>query len=142
MTTQIDIDDPKYREAARQMLGRHDNFAAEANITSAVRDFLITTGLAASEEIVEENPPSEGSRRAVDLTALDTFIEVKRRISAAASGQPYPQYVRQLDDYLAQSAKDRRERMGVLTDGKHWMLRWPDAWGKRESPVTAQVWSV
>ena len=49
MTTQIDIGDPKYREAARQMLWRHDNFKAEANVTSAVRDFLITTGLAASE---------------------------------------------------------------------------------------------
>ena len=127
MTDQIDIEDPKYREAARRMLWRHDNFEAEANVTSAVRDFLITTGLAASEEIVEENPPSEGSRRAVDLTALDTFIEVKRRISAAASGEPNPVYVRQLDDYLAQSARDKRVRMGVLTDGKHWLLRWPDA---------------
>ena len=127
MTTQIDINDPKYREAARQMLWRHDNFEAEANVTSAVRDFLITTGLAASEEIVEENPPSEGSRRAVDLTALDTFIEVKRRISAAASGYPNAEYVRQLDDYLDQSAKDNRVRMGVLTDGRHWLLRWPNA---------------
>ena len=127
MTTQININDPKYREAARQMLWRHDNFEAEANITSAVRDFLITTGLATSEEIVEENPPSEGSRRAVDLTALDTFIEIKRRISTAASGQPYPQYVQQLDEYLAQSAKDRRERLGVLTDGRYWLLRWPGA---------------
>ena len=127
MTTQLDIGDPKYREAARQMLWRHDNFEAEANVTSAVRDFLITTGLAASEEIVEENPPSEGSRRAVDLTALDTFIEVKRRISAAVSGYPNPEYVRQLDDYLDQSAKDKRVRMGVLTDGRHWLLRWPNA---------------
>ena len=127
MTTQIDIDDAKYREAARQMIWRHDNFEVEANVTSAVRDFLITTRLAASEEIVEENPPSEGSRRAVDLTALDTFIEVKRRISTAASGLPNPEYVRQLDDYLAQSAKDKRERLGVLTDGRHWLLRWPGA---------------
>ncbi len=126
-STQIKADDPKYREAAQQMLWRHDNDAAEANITSAVRDFLITTKLAAIEEIVEENPPSEGSRSAVDLTALDTFIEVKRSISMAASGYPNPDYVRQLDDYLAQSAKDGRVRMGVLTDGKHWLLRWPDA---------------
>lgn len=118
MTTQIKADDPKCREAAQQMLWRHDNNPAEANITSAVRDFLIITKLADSEEIVEENPPSEDSRRAVDLTALDTFIEVKRRISTAASGQPNPDYVRQLDDYLAQSAKDGRVRMGVLTDGK------------------------
>ncbi len=139
MTTQIDINDPKYREAARQMLWRHDNFEAEANVTSAVRDFLITTGLAASEEIVEENPPSEGSRRAVDLTALDTFIEVKRRISVAVSGYPNAEYVRQLDDYLDQSARDNRVRMGVLTDGRHWLLRWPGAWGKKAANHRASL---
>ena len=55
--------------------------------------------------MVEENPPSDASRRAVDLTALDTFIEFKRRIGTASGGAPNPQYVDQLDDYLAQSAK-------------------------------------
>ena len=129
------------------MLWRHDNFEAEANVTSAVRDFLITTRLAASEEIVEENPPSEGSRRAVDLTALDTFIEVKRRISTAASGLPNPEYVRQLDDYLAQSAKDKRERLGVLTDGRHWLLRWPGAgdarpWAKWPDRASTNRWTT
>ena len=81
-----------------------------------MRDFLILTGLVHSEEMVEENPPSETSRRAVDLTALDTFIEFKRRIGTAAGGAPNPQYVEQLDDYLAQSAKRGRVRMGMLTD--------------------------
>ena len=69
MAIHINIGDPKYRNAAEQILRRHDNFEPEANITSAVRDFLILTGLARSEEMVEENPPSEASRRAVDLTA-------------------------------------------------------------------------
>ncbi len=123
----IDYDDPKYEKAAREILQRHVSFQAEANITSAVRDFLILTGLARSEEIIEENPPSDGSRRAVDLTALDTFIEFKRRIGTAASGEPDPENVRQLDDYLAQSAAQGRVRMGVLTDGKRWLLRWPGA---------------
>ena len=77
--------------------------------------------------MVEENPPSDASRRAVDLTALDTFIEFKRRIGTASGGAPNPQYVDQLDDYLAQSAKQGRVRMGVLTDGKRWLLRWPGA---------------
>ena len=36
-------------------------------------------------------------------------------------------FVEQLDDYLAQSAKQGKVRMGVLTDGKHWLLRWPGA---------------
>ena len=120
MAIHIDIGDPKYRNAAEQILLRHDRGEAEANITSAVRDFLILTDLARSEEMVEENPPSDASRRAVDLTALDTFIEFKRRIGTASGGAPNPQYVEQLDDYLAQSEKTGRVRMGVLTDGKRW----------------------
>ena len=127
MTIHIDIDDPKYRAAAAEILRRHDGNEAEANITSAVRDFLILTGLVRSEEMREEDPPSDGSRRAVDLTALDTFIEFKRRIGTASGGEPNPQYVEQLDDYLAQSAKQGKVRMGVLTDGKRWLLRWPGA---------------
>ena len=127
MAVHIDIADPKYREAAAQALLRHDSFQPEANITSAVRDFLILTGLARSEEIVEENPPSDASRRAVDLTALDTFIEFKRRIGTTAGGEPDPENVRQLDDYLGQSASQGRVRMGVLTDGRRWLLRWPGA---------------
>ena len=119
--------DPRYADAAAEILRRHDDFQVEANITSAVRDFLILTGLARSDEIVEENPPSDASRRAVDLTALDTFIECKRRIGTASGGEPNPQYVEQLDDYLAQSASQGRVRMGVLTDGKRWILRWPGA---------------
>ena len=63
MAQLIDIHAPRYRQAAAQILLRHDNFQPEANINSAVRDFLILTGLAQSEEIVEENPPSDASRR-------------------------------------------------------------------------------
>ena len=127
MAVHIDIAEPQYRAAAAQVLLRHDNFQPEANITSAVRDFLILTGLARSEAIVEENPPSDASRRAVDLTALDTFIEFKRRIGTVSAGEPDPENVRQLDNYLAQSASQGRVRMGILTDGKRWLLRWPGA---------------
>ena len=127
MATHINYRDPRYADAAAEILRRHDDFQAEANITSAVRDFLILTGLARSDEIVEENPPSDASRRAVDLTALDTFIECKRRVGTASGGAPNPQYVEQLDDYLAQSEKQGRVRLGVLTDGKRWLLRWPGA---------------
>ena len=127
MVEHLDIADPKYGRAAAEIRRRHDNFEAEANITSSVRDFLIQTGLVKADEIVEENPPSDLSRRAVDLTALDTFVEVKRRIGTAGSGEPNPDYVEQLDDYLAESEKKGRVRMGLLTDGKYWLLRWPGA---------------
>ncbi len=123
----IDVDDPRYAESAAEILRRYDGEGAEANITSAVRNFLTATGLVKDAEVAEEIPPAEGSRQAVDLTALDTFIEFKRRIGTASGGAPNPQYVEQLDDYLAQSEKQGRVRMGVLTDGKHWLLRWPGA---------------
>ena len=127
VTTHLDYNDPRYAEAAAEILRRHHNAEPEANITSAVRDFLIVTGLAKPTEIVEENPPASGSRRAVDLTALDTFIEFKRRIGTTGGFNPNPEYVQQLDDYLAQSQQQGRVRMGILTDGKHWLLRWHNA---------------
>ena len=128
MAEELDTNDPKYSVLAAAILDRHREGAAEANITSAIRDFLADTGLAARDQMVEENPPSQGSRLAVDLTALDTFIEVKRSIGTAAPGQPNPEHVRQLDEYLEQSAAGGRGvRMGLLTDGKYWLLRWPGA---------------
>ena len=127
MSIQIDYNDPRYAKAAAKILRRHDSGGPEANITSAVRDFLILTGLVRADEIVEENPPAQGSRRAVDLAALDTFIEFKRRIGTAGGFNPHPEYVQQLDDYLEQSEKQGRMRMGILTDGKRWLLRWPNA---------------
>ena len=128
MDTHLDIGDAKYARAAGEILRRHGIGEAEANITSAIRDFLTLTGLARREEMVEENPPSDGSRRAVDLTALDTFVEVKRRIGTAQGFEPNPEYVQQLDDYLAESERGGgRVRMGILTDGRRWLLRWPGA---------------
>ena len=92
-----------------------------------MRDFLIVTGLVRADEIVEENPPAHSSRRAVDLAALDTFIKFKRRIGTAGGFNPNAEYVQKLDDYLEQSWEQRRVRMGILTDGKRWLLRWPNA---------------
>ena len=129
MSIQIDPNDPHCAETAAEILRRHNGGEPEANITTAVRNFLTATGLVKDEEIVEENPPAEGSRRAVDLAALDTFVEFKRRIGTAGGFNPDPENVRQLDDYLAQSQEEGRVRMGILTDGKYWLLRWPNAGG-------------
>ena len=126
MPIHIDYNDPQFAEAAREILRRHDNADPEANTTSAVRDFLIATGLAKNEEINEENPPSDYSRKGVDLTALDTFIEMKRRIGNGIN--PNPQWIEQLDGYLADSpSRGKGVRMGILTDGKYWLLRWNGA---------------
>ena len=127
-TTHLDTQDPRYREAAGEILHRHNSGEAEANITTAVRSFLTLTRLVDNREIVEENPPADGSRRAVDLTALDTFIEFKRRIGTTGGLTPNPDYIEQLDGYLRESQDaGKGVRKGILTDGKHWLLRWPGA---------------
>lgn len=125
MPETIDHGDPRYAALADAILRRHERGEAEANITSAVRDFLIGTGLVTAEAIVEEVHPGDASRQAVDLTALDTYIEFKRRTGYP---QPEQQWVEQLDGYLAVSQEaGRGVRLGVLTDGRHWFLRWPGA---------------
>ena len=140
MPIQLDPNNPRYPLAAAAILDRHNTSENETNITSAIRDFLTGTGLAQREQIVEENPPSQGSRRAVDLTALDTFIEVKRRLGTVGGFNPNPEYVRQLDDYLAESQQSGKGvRMGVLTDGKYWLLRWPGAGAVRTAPPNGFV---
>ena len=59
-----DINDPKFKELAAAILQRHERGELEANITSAVRDFLIETQLAKSGVIDEEIPPSDDPRHA------------------------------------------------------------------------------
>ena len=119
----LDYNDPKYAEAAGRILQRHARYEAEANITSAIRDFLILTDLANADEIVEENPPDGEGRRAVDLTALDTFIEMKRRVGSGQGFSPDAKNVKQLDDYLDASQLEGKGRLrtGILTDGKYWL---------------------
>ena len=125
---QIDYNDPKYQTATTAILQRHDNNESEANITSAVRDFLLSTRLVEADEVAEEVSPSDRSGSRVDLTALDTFIEVKKRIGTTDGFNPNENYVRQLDEYLAESMKHGQgARMGILTDGRYWLLRWPNA---------------
>ena len=128
MVEHLDLNDERYPDAAREILRRHDLNEPEANITAAIRDFLILTNLAKSDEIVQEQAPALGARTAVDLTALDTFVEIKRRIGTTGGFDPDPTNVGQLDGYLEESEREGgRHRMGVLTDGKHWLLRWPGA---------------
>ena len=63
MSISIDYNDPRNVQAAAEMLRWHDNGDSEANITSTVREFLILTGLVMPDEVVEENPPAQGSPR-------------------------------------------------------------------------------
>ena len=116
MSMHIDTSDPRYRQSAAEILRRHDKGELEANITSAVRNFLTVTSLVKDEEIDEENPPAEGSRRAVDLAALDTFIEFKMEVRHGYSN-------------------DRGQRR----QGWRRKQRWRQGWGwRRESELPEQ----
>ena len=122
----LSYDNAECREVAAELLRRHGELQAEANITSQIREFLVKTGLAESGDIREEVAPAEGSGNSVDLAAMDTLIEVKRRIGHGIV--PDGAHVGQLDSYL-KAAMDASKgvRIGILTDGKHWVLRWPNA---------------
>ena len=129
-------DDPECREIAAELLRRHGELQEEANITSAIRDFLLRTGLVESSDIREEISPAEGSSNSVDLAALDTLIEVKRRIGNGIV--PDGAHVGQLDGYLTAAMEaSKGVRIGVLTDGKYWVLRWPNAVMINTSPPYA-----
>ena len=128
------------RAVAAELLRRHEGLEAEANITSQIREFLVRTGLVESSDIREEISPAEGSGNSVDLAALDTLIEVKRRIGNGVV--PDTAHVAQLDGYLT-AAMDASKgvRIGILTDGKHWLLRWPNATMINTSPPYAFILS-
>ena len=129
-------DDAQCGEIAAELLRRHGELQEEANITSAIRDFLLRTGLVESSEIREEISPAEGSSNSVDLAALDTLIEVKRRIGNGIV--PDGAHVGQLDGYLTAAMEaSKGVRIGVLTDGKYWVLRWPNAVMVNTSPPYA-----
>ena len=83
MPEQIDPSDERVSRAAGEILRRHDAGEREANITTAIRDFLIVAGLAKSEEIIEENPPStDGSRLAVERHLGPNSPSYQRDITA------------------------------------------------------------
>ena len=69
MATQTDYNDPRYGQAAAEIMRRHANGEPEANIASAMPDLVMLTGLTRGKEMVDENPPSQGLRRAGDLAA-------------------------------------------------------------------------
>ena len=136
MTTQANnLDEARCREAAAEMLRRHANHEHEANITSAVRNFLTITELVESGMIAEETRPAPGSRSSVDLAALNAYVESKSRIGLPAGIAPDPDKVAQIDDYLEQAHAARGVTlMGVLTDGKRWLLRWRGMGPVRTAP--------
>ena len=128
--TDITPDDPKLRSAAQSLLERHDDNTSEADIRGAVRDFLIRSRLARREDIQMESQAGGGR---IDLESDDLVIEVKRRIGTRLNASDANK--RQLEEYLATLAREGRPpRLGILTDGKYWLLRRPGGDWSAASP--------
>ncbi len=103
---------------AQHILDRHYANMPEADIRHAICDFLVATELVKHDDLrLEENR--------IDIQSESLVIEVKRRIGNRGI-HPAPEYVDQLDGYLAEArAADKPERLGILTDGRYWVLRLP-----------------
>lgn len=136
-TPELAADDPRFAELAQQLLHWHGTVAHEDNVRSAVRSFLVETGLTDPYEVQSEASPDPQriARRRVDLVLSDAFVEVKTHIGTAAdAAMPFPGHVAQLDGYLDSSPD---VHLGVLTDGRYWLRRTK---GQSEVP-TAYPWA-
>lgn len=122
MTDRRDHFDPESQEfvnAVRLIIDRHAAHALEADIRHAIGGFLVFTGLATEQELRRE----QGQ---IDLQSSTLIVETKRRIGTQAGFVPDPANVAQLDGYMQKSTESGHpRRLGILTDGRYWLLRVP-----------------
>lgn len=112
--------------AARELLWRHEECEREDNTKAAVRDFLIVAGLARPGEIKGERAPSDDTHIAVDLAIphKHVYVETKLRVGTGTNpASPHQAHIDQIDGYVREAQEP--SAVGVLTDGKHWVLRTP-----------------
>ena len=106
-------------EAAQRMLDRFEGRALEADVRSAICDFLVEASLVDRDDL-----RLEGDR--IDIQSEDLVIEVKRQIGRTRTIKPDAANIAQLNRYLAEAREaGKPERLGILTDGRHWVLRLP-----------------
>lgn len=111
-----------YADLAEAVLYRHNAGHSETDIRSAARDFVIQSGLVSSSEVTQEESPTQAASGRVDLVARGAFFEFKRNLYSGSVIDP--QHIKQLDNYLLDALNASRGiRVGVLTDGKRWLLR-------------------
>lgn len=104
------------------MLHRHHAGETEQNVLSVARSFLVASELFESKDLGEQIAVGSGL---VDLIGGSHIFEFKRRLGL--NDEIRSEYVRQLDGYLQSAKTDAPQiRFGVLTDGRSWVLRWPD----------------
>ena len=120
MTDSSDHFDPESQEfldVVRLIIDRHAANAMEADIRHAIGRFFVFTGLAADEDLRREH-------NRIDLQTSNLIVETKRRIGTQAGFVPDPANVAQLDGYMQESIEaGHPRRLGILTDGRYWLLR-------------------
>ena len=103
-----------HRRAGNVPVGEQAN---EAEIVDGIIDLLVVAGLVDRTQVRREADR-------VDIRTDDLIIEVKKRIGIGL--QPNSDHVAQLDRYLSRARQSNDpERLGILTDGKYWVLRLP-----------------
>ena len=113
------LDPQRAEEAAQRMLDRYEANVHEDNVRDDICAFLVEAGLAAHDDLVRE-------ANRIDIQSENLVIEVKRRIGRSRTIEPDSENVAQLDGYLDDArARGEPERLGILTDGRHWVLRPP-----------------
>ena len=113
----FDPDGSAFLDTIRLIINRHRQNATEADIRAAVGNFLVFTGIATEEDLYRE-------QGWIDLQSTNLIIETKRRIGTRPGFTPDPGNVQQLDDYMQESIlAGNPRRLGILTDGKYWLLR-------------------
>lgn len=122
------LDQSALIDAAKTLLSKHDNAAAggnESEITHHIPAFLSAGGLLSADALremrIDNRIFAEDSGRP-DLVIDDLIIEVKQRVGAGP--HPDDKHIEQIDRYL-QIGQDTGlpRRVGLLTDGKHWVIR-------------------
>ena len=110
--------DEKLVEATASVLKQHKSADREENIRWAIVHWLATTGLADRDDI-------KGEVDHIDIQSERLIIETKRRIGTGI--EPDQDHISQLDRYIDEAkAAGKPDRLGVLTDGKYWVLRLPN----------------
>lgn len=113
----FDPESREFLEVVRLIVDRHYAAALEADIREAIGRFLVFTGLATEEELRREHGQ-------IDLQSSNLIVETKRRIGTQAGFVPDPANVAQLDRYMRESLEaGHPRRLGILTDGRYWLLR-------------------
>ena len=112
-------------ELGAEILRRHEGHVpggySETDIRTAVWNFIVQSELVTASEVTQEESPAQGASGRVDLVARNVFFEFKRSLY---TGGGIDEHLKQLDGYLSDAvAAGRGIRVGVLTDGKRWLLR-------------------